>query len=495
MQINMILYISILFYIDHTFGLVQVVPNVLLLLTDDQDVELHGLHPLQKTTQFLTEYGTKFTNAYTSTPLCCPARASLLTGQYAHNHLTFNNSINGGCNGHHWRTISEPRTLPVLLQKHGYHTFFAGKYLNQFKGAKVPPGWDQFYGLHGNSRYYNYTIRENRRNVSYADTYLTDMLRDRTVKFIHNVIKGQKPFFAMITPPAAHAPFTPAPRHEGVFSHVRALRTPSFNAPSKDKHWLVRTAKHLPNSTVLTVDKYFQKRWETLLAVDEMMVTIVTLLKKYQCLDNTYIIYTSDNGYHLGQFAQPFDKRQPYQTDIKVPLLIRGPDVPGNILLNFAVSLVDLMPTILEWVGLTVPNYVDGRSFKDELLQQHQTKRHSHRILLVEYWGEGNDETYNSECPEKQTDHLAECTLDADCHCQDAWNNTYTCIRDFRYKLDRIYCEFYDTEHFIEAYDLIQDPYQLKNIAYELLPSERTEYGFLIANLTICAGKSCHINY
>ncbi|XP_017962763.1 N-acetylglucosamine-6-sulfatase-like isoform X3 [Drosophila navojoa] len=341
MQINMILYISILFYIDHTFGLVQVVPNVLLLLTDDQDVELHGLHPLQKTTQFLTEYGTKFTNAYTSTPLCCPARASLLT----------------------------------------------------------------------------------------------------------------------------------------------------------DKHWLVRTAKHLPNSTVLTVDKYFQKRWETLLAVDEMMVTIVTLLKKYQCLDNTYIIYTSDNGYHLGQFAQPFDKRQPYQTDIKVPLLIRGPDVPGNILLNFAVSLVDLMPTILEWVGLTVPNYVDGRSFKDELLQQHQTKRHSHRILLVEYWGEGNDETYNSECPEKQTDHLAECTLDADCHCQDAWNNTYTCIRDFRYKLDRIYCEFYDTEHFIEAYDLIQDPYQLKNIAYELLPSERTEYGFLIANLTICAGKSCHINY
>ncbi|KRG07379.1 uncharacterized protein Dmoj_GI14019, isoform B [Drosophila mojavensis] len=339
----MILYISILFCIDQTIGFIQSpVPNVLLLLTDDQDVELHGLHPLQKTTELLTEYGTKFTNAYTSTPLCCPARASLLT----------------------------------------------------------------------------------------------------------------------------------------------------------DKHWLVRTAKRLPNSTVLTVDKYFQKRWETLLAVDEMMVAIITLLKKYQCLDNTYIIYTSDNGYHLGQFAQPFDKRQPYQTDIKVPLLIRGPDVPGSILMNFAVSLVDLMPTILEWVGLSVPNYVDGRSFKDELLQLHPAKRQSqHRVLLVEYWGEGNDETYNSECPGKQTDHLAQCTLDADCHCQDAWNNTYTCIRDFRYKLDRIYCEFYDTENFIEAYDLIQDPYQLKNIGYELLPSERTLYGFLIGNLTVCAGKSCHINY
>lgn len=230
----MILYISILFYIDHTIGFIQLpVPNVLLLLTDDQDVELHGLNPLQKTTELLTEYGTKFTNAYTSTPLCCPARASLLTGQYAHNHLTFNNSINGGCNGHRWRTISEPRALPVLLQKHGYRTFFAGKYLNQFKGAEVPPGWDTFYGLHGNSRYYNYTIRENRRNVSYSDIYLTDMLRDRTVEFIHNVRNSHKPFFAMVSPPAAHAPFTPAPRHKGVFSHVRALRTPSFNAPSK----------------------------------------------------------------------------------------------------------------------------------------------------------------------------------------------------------------------------------------------------------------------
>lgn len=229
--------IPILLYVGPTFGFIQQLPspNILLLLTDDQDVELHGMYPLQQTTKILSEFGTKFTNAYTNTPLCCPARASLLTGQYAHNHMTFNNSLNGGCNGHQWHTIFEPRALPVLLQKHGYQTFFGGKYLNQFKGAEVPPGWNEFYGLHGNSRYYNYTLRENKRNVSYANMYLTDLLRDRVVQFIHNVISehDQKPFFAMISPPAAHAPFTPAPRHKGVYSHVRALRTPSFNTPSK----------------------------------------------------------------------------------------------------------------------------------------------------------------------------------------------------------------------------------------------------------------------
>ncbi|XP_064551662.1 N-acetylglucosamine-6-sulfatase-like isoform X1 [Drosophila montana] len=500
-MIKVLVRISFVLYFYHAFGFMQILPapNVLLVLSDDQDVELHGLYPLQQTSKLLSKYGTQFTNAFTSTPICCPARASLLTGQYAHNHRTINNSLSGGCNGPYWRKMFEPRSLPTLLQKHGYQTFFAGKYLNQFKGAEVPNGWDEFYGLHGNSRYYNYTLRENTKNVSFTDIYLTDLLRDKAAAFIRNSTMNHhpKPFFAMVSPPAAHAPFTPAPRHEGVFPHVRALRTPSFNAPDKNKHWLVRSAQHLSNDSVFTIDKYFQRRWETLLAVDEMMVTLITVLNETQCLENTYIIYTSDNGYHLGQFAQPFDKRQPYDTDIKVPLLIRGPGVPAGRLMDMAVSLVDLTPTILEWAGLPVPNYIDGRSFKSELSQVHQTNKKQQfskqRILLIEYWGEGNDDTYNPACPGNRTDHLAQCTPDADCHCQDSWNNTYTCIRDFRYNLDRIYCEFRDTENFLEAYDLHQDPYQLKNIVYDLLPMERALYGLLLQNLTKCTGKTCNI--
>lgn len=210
------------------------------MLSDDQDVELHGLYPLQQTMQMFSRHGTQFTNAFTSTPLCCPSRASLLTGQYAHNHRTLNNSLSGGCNGHQWRERFEPRALPVLLQKSGYRTFFAGKYLNQYQGAEVPPGWHEFHGLHGNSRYYNYTLRENDRNVSYSDRYLTDLLSDRAAAFIRSTaeVQGERshvPFFAMVAPPAAHAPFTPAPRHEGAYAQVKALRTPSFNVPDRGK--------------------------------------------------------------------------------------------------------------------------------------------------------------------------------------------------------------------------------------------------------------------
>ncbi|XP_034490207.1 N-acetylglucosamine-6-sulfatase-like isoform X2 [Drosophila innubila] len=469
-MINLLLILSLVWSVLSVNQQHSTPPNILLVLSDDQDTELHGLHPLHQTMQLFSMYGTQFSNAFTSTPICCPSRASLLTGQYAHNHMTFNNSLTGGCNGQLWREKLEPRALPALLQKHGYQTFFAGKYLNQYKGDKVPPGWHEFHGLHGNSRYYNYTLRENTKNVSYTDTYLTDLLSERAAAFFRNTAQKerQKPFFAMISPPAAHEPFTPAPRHAGSFAHVLALRTPSFNAP---------------------------------VTVDEMMTNLVAVLNETQYLRNTYIIYTSDNGYHLGQFAQPFDKRQPYETDIKVPLLILGPGVPASVKLHIPVSLLDLAPTILEWAGLSVPDYIDGRSFKDDLLRvnvnvqnmNNTLQPYHQRTLLIEYWGEGNDDTYNPLCPGQRSDHLAQCTLVAECHCQDSCNNTYTCVRDFRYNLDRIYCEFQDFENFVEAYDLARDPYQLHNIGFDLLSIERAMYGILLKNLTKCASKACHV--
>ncbi|EDW32515.1 GL10403 [Drosophila persimilis] len=486
-----------IFWVDWVLG--QQSPNILLILTDDQDVELHGMYPMYETSKLLGQAGAQFHNAFTPTPICCPARASLLTGQYAHNHRTFNNSVSGGCNGPEWLHRSEPRALPVILQNHGYRTFFAGKYLNQFRGAKVPRGWNEFYGLHGNSRYYNYTLRENSQNVSYTSTYLTDLLRDRAVHFLRSATQGDvhRPFFAMVAPPAPHAPYTPAPRHRGVFSNTKALRTPSFNNPTEDKHWLVGSSAHLSNETIATIDRYFQGRWESLLAVDELVAALVAVLNETKSLENTYIIYTSDNGYHMGQFAQPFDKRQPYETDIHVPLLIRGPGIAAESHLHVAVSLIDLAPTVLDWAGITVPHYMDGRSIYGDLLQAgrtdgdislHPPYRHS---LLIEYWGEGNDDTYNPSCPWRRSDRLAECTPEAACHCQDSWNNTFACLRDFKYNDDRIYCQFSDNENFSEAYDLRQDPYQMVNIVYDLLPIVRALYRLRLQNLTKCSGQSC----
>ncbi|KAI8037416.1 hypothetical protein M5D96_009552 [Drosophila gunungcola] len=434
-------------------------PNILLILSDDQDVELRGMFPMEQTIQLLGYGGALFHNAFTPTPICCPARTSLLTGMRA----------------------LEPRALPHILQQNGYNTFFGGKYLNEYWGAgDVPKGWNQFYGLHGNSRYYNYTLRENSGNVHYESTYLTDLLRDRAVDFLRNATQSQgagegQPFFAMVAPPAAHAPFTPAPRHEGVFSHIKALRTPSFN------------------ETIDTIDKYFQKRWESLLAVDELVATLVGVLNETQSLDNTYVVYTSDNGYHVGQFAQPFDKRQPYETDIGIPLLIRGPGIAPESHVDTAVSLVDLAPTILAWANVSTPAYMDGQSFHEILLSKERRIPFFERSLLIEYWGEGNVATYNPECPWAEQDRLAQCSPEAECHCQDSWNNTYACLRNIRHREDRVYCEFRDNENYLEAYDLQLDQFQMTNIAYDLLPIERALYSLRLRNLTQCSGHSCSL--
>ncbi|KAH8300652.1 hypothetical protein KR018_001324, partial [Drosophila ironensis] len=471
-------------------------PNIVLILTDDQDVELHGMYPLSSTIRELGNEGASFHRAYTPTPICCPARASLLTGMYAHNHGTRNNSQSGGCYGDRWQLTLEPRALPHLLQLEGYTTFFGGKYLNQYTGEVTPVGWNEFYGLHGNSRYYNYTLRENTKNIHYTDTYLTDLLRDRAVDFLKRISQSEekesRPFFAMVAPPAAHAPFTPAPRHEGVFSNIKALRTPSFNEPKDDKHWLVRSSARLHNQTIDLLDQFYSRRLETLLAVDELVDAVVKTLRETGALENTYIVFASDNGYHVGQFAQPFDKRQPYETDIHIPLLIRGPGIAPGSQVKSAVSLVDLAPTILSWAKVATPAYMDGRSFHNIFGDKLTEGPLVERSLLIEYWGEGNNETYNPECPEfRAQDQLAQCDPEGECHCQDAWNNTFACVREVRYREDRIYCEFQDEEDFQEAYDLSEDPYQLTNGVYDLVPIDRALLGLRLQNLTHCRGRGC----
>ncbi|XP_037935139.1 N-acetylglucosamine-6-sulfatase-like [Teleopsis dalmanni] len=472
-------------------------PNILLVLTDDQDVALGGMMPMKQVQALLGKEGATFNNAFTSSPLCCPSRASLLSGKYAHNHRTTNNSLSGGCNGNYWLKNVEPHALPVLLQTAGYHTFFAGKYLNEYRGEKVPPGWNDFHGLHGNSKYYNYTLRENAQNVSYTNTYLTDLLSSRTLEFLGKPELVSAPFFAMVATPAPHAPFIPAERHRNSFANIEAPRTPNFNhiSESLEKHWLVGSSKLIPTKTLKLMDTYFQQRWETLLAVDELVATVWKLLADQKKLDNTYIIFTSDNGYHIGQFAQPFDKRQPYDTDIRIPLLMSGPTIPKGIEINAPAVLVDLVPTILEWAQLSDQTNGDGESLHallvnavgyDALLDKQYT-----RSLLVQHWGEGNVDTYNAECPWSKKDRLTECTIEGACHCQDAWNNTYACIRHFSYNTNRLYCEFRDNENFVEGYDVDDDPFQMTNMGYEWLPIERALYSLALQNLTKCAGPSC----
>uniref|UniRef100_A0A182K5F3 Sulfatase N-terminal domain-containing protein n=1 Tax=Anopheles christyi TaxID=43041 RepID=A0A182K5F3_9DIPT len=467
--------------------------NFLVIVTDDQDIMLNGMTPMTKTLEHIANKGITFVNAFTTSPICCPSRSSILTGKYAHNHKTTNNSQSGGCYGRFWQEKLEPAALPVWLAQSGYETFFAGKYLNEYFSATVPPGWSQWFGLHGNSRYYNFTVTENGKSYTYTNEYFTDYLNTKTINFLQN-LSADRPFFAMVAPPAPHAPFTAADRHKDLFPDAKAKRTPNFNISSSplQKHWLLTMEPStLPLKFLDEIDTIHRKRWQTLMAVDDMVENIINVLEEKQLLENTFIFYTSDNGFHLGQFSQAYDKRQPYETDIRVPLFVRGPTVKPKTVQASAVALLDIVPTIVQLANLAIPFPLDGQP-----LPLHSDSEIVHeRQILIEYWGEGSLETYNSECPWSAQDKLQLCTVDGACHCQDAWNNTYNCVRHLAHDLNFIYCEFEDNEHFVEAYDIADDLYQMNNIGYYILPSIRAKYSLALQNLTSCVGPTCNFVY
>lgn len=233
----------------------------------------------------------------------------------------------------------------------------------------------------------------------------------------------------MIAPPSAHSPFTPAKRHDtSIFANISALRTPNFNVESQllDKHWLVRMPPApLADDIIDTVDKYYRMRWQTLLAVDEMIETIITQLKQLHFYENTYIVFASDNGFHMGQFSMPYDKRQPYETDIRIPFIVSGPGIQSKLAISHPVALIDLAPTIFDWIQLPKLDSFDGQSFADLLIYESNSVNgvevstdavssntqtylndYYERQLLIEYWGEGSIETYSSECPWSEHDRL-----------------------------------------------------------------------------------------
>jgi N-acetylglucosamine-6-sulfatase len=188
-----------------------------------------------------------------------------LTGCYAHNTATFNNSRDGGCYSEQWIEQFESKTFPAILKDSGYQTFYAGKYLNQYDSKHVPRGYDEFYGLHGNSKYFNYTLNENGNIVKYGDgqdDYYTNVIKRQILNFLSKQTKD-KPFIAIASTPSCHAPFTPEDKYKNSLSNLTAPRTRNFNvgANGLDKHWLMTMKpKKLSQATVEKIDEFYRMR-------------------------------------------------------------------------------------------------------------------------------------------------------------------------------------------------------------------------------------------
>ncbi|XP_063167168.1 N-acetylglucosamine-6-sulfatase-like [Candoia aspera] len=469
--------------------------NIVLILTDDQDLVLGGMTPMKKTQVLIGQYGASFANAFAVTPLCCPSRSSILTGMYPHNHLVRNNSLEGNCSSPAWQKFQEPLTFPVYLQKQGYQTFYAGKYLNQYGVPKaggvqhIPLGWTYWLGLVGNSKYYNYTLsvngHEEKHGDHYEEDYLTDLLTNRSLEFLQKL--SRSPFLMVLAPPAAHSPRTVAPRYKSAYSTLKAPRGGSFNVHGKDKHWLIKQAKTpMSNSSVEFLDNVYRARWQTLLSVDDMVEKVLGQLKSLNLLDSTYVFYTSDHGYHTGQFSLPIDKRQLYEFDIRVPLLVRGPGIAGNQTYLEPILNIDLGPTFLDIAGINVSQTsMDGASFLPLLVNKTQ-KAGWRSDFLVQYTGEGYT-TKDPDCPILGPG-VSQCF--PDCVCEDACNNTYACVRTVS-AVNVQYCEFADKENFVEVYNLTADPHQLFNMVKSVDPSLLERMNQRLIKLQACSGISC----
>ncbi|CAL8278281.1 unnamed protein product [Merluccius merluccius] len=470
--------------------------NIVLILSDDQDVELGGLTPMKKTKLLIGDAGATFSNAYTVTPLGCPSRSSILTGNYPHNHAVRNDSLSGNCSSPLWQKGPESSALPVYLKKQKYQTFFAGKYLEQYGAkeaggfARIPPGWDFWHALVGGDHYYNYSLSvngvEEKHGDSYEKDYFTDLILNRSLAFLDKRSPGQ-PFFMMLSPPAPHAPWTAAPQYQKEFSDVKAPRDGSFNKPGTDKHWLLRQpANPMASSSVNFLDDVYRKRWQTLLSVDDMVEKLVKKLDNLKELNNTYIFYTSDNGYHTGQFSLPIDKRQLYEFDIRIPLMVRGPGIAPKQIVKAPVLNIDLAPTMLGISGSDVP-IMDGQSFLSQMAPSLGNGT-SRMCFLIEHAGEGSP-VADPTCA--KSPGVYQCF--PNCVCEDASNNTYACVRTFvGHNLQ--YCQFADKEDFVEMYNLTSDASQLENIVKKVDPALLQEMNQQLIKFLSCAGSSCHDN-
>jgi arylsulfatase A-like enzyme len=440
-------------------------PNIVFVLTDDLDLNLVQFMPhvleMERT-------GVSFANYLVTDSLCCPSRASIFTGELPHNSGVFRNlepdGGYGGFNAHG----NESRTFAVALQRGGYRTAMLGKCLNGYRPARNPPaaGWNEWDVAGNGYPEFNYALNENGKLVRYGDEpadYLTDVVSRIALKFI--VHSAGEPFFIEVATFAPHAPYVPAPRDADAFPEVRAPRTPAFSAaPQSDTpKWLSRMPA-LSRSDIAAIDRDFRKRAQSVLAVDRMIADLQTAVAASGQAQNTYFVFSSDNGYHMGEHRLLPGKMTAFDTDIHVPLVITGPGVAQGRTLDNLVENIDLCPTFAELAGVAVPATADGHTLVP-LLRGEPILRWRN-LALVEHHGPLDQGPDDPDAPGFRSGNPP----------------TYEAIRARQW----VYVEYQDGTR--EYHDRTSDPYELQNTFWSLTPVTRQSLHSALAALQDCQG-------
>ena len=343
-------------------------PNVIVIDTDDMNAS--DLFVMRNTLNLLAAKGTSFHNSYVSYPLCCPSRATFLTGQYAHNHHVLTDQRFGD--------LDSSNTLAVWLKRAKYRTAMVGKYLNGYgitDPRLIPQGWTQWYALTGGTEQhrYGFKLNENGKVRHYGrkpSNYIDYILDSKVNALLKQWTISPKPFFIYYNPNNPHGeagtPYwstrdpEPAPQYLGVFGDITAPQPPNFDeANVSDKPEQIRDTPLLSDAQLADIDRRYRGRLESLLSVDDEVKRIFGLVRKYGDKQKTFFIFTSDNGLEMGAHRIEF-KNFLYEEGERVPLIIRGPGFPQGVTREQLVANIDLAPTITSLTGAPPARVMDG---------------------------------------------------------------------------------------------------------------------------------------
>jgi N-acetylglucosamine-6-sulfatase len=448
----------------------QAKPNIVVLMTDDQTLESMSVMP--KTRELLGERGTTFTRSFSSFALCCPSRATFFTGQYTHNHGVLGNRPPFGG----YTRLDKTNWLPLWLKSAGYRTMHVGKFLNGYgrdaPPTEVPLSFDDWHGTVDPSTYafYGYTVNENGVLHTYGaarepDFYSTDFLARRASELIAAAAPSPQPFFLSVAFLAPHSGGprdvddprgmptpVPAPRHANAFAGVPVPPSPAFNeVDMSDKPTLMRNRPPIGAARAAAIQETYQQRLESLLAVDDAVETVIAALGATGEVDETLILFTSDNGFFHGEHRVPTGKVLVYEPSIRLPLYMRGPGVPRGDVRRQLVTNADLAPTILDAADASPGRVQDGRSLFG--LLEDPDVQWGRELLIEGVSGQGV---------------------------------TFTALRNYRWK----YVEHSTGE--AELYDLERDPHELVSLhADPAHAAIRFRLAARLGKLRACAGRSC----
>jgi N-acetylglucosamine-6-sulfatase len=438
-------------------------PNFVFVMTDDLDEQsmqqLPGITSLMRGDPMSTN-GITFENAYVTYSLCCPSRATILRGQYPHNHGILGNHPPLGGEG----KFREPQlgldksTVATWLNDAGYQTKYIGKYMNGYDDLYKPSGWDEWFALQGSSS--STQVNDDGRSVQLAG-HSTDVFANEASDFITRGSANPEPFFVLIGTKAPHRPPEVANRYKDRFATTPLPRPDNFNEEDvSDKAQWLQAYPRLSQAEIDDTQQLYRERLRSMLSVEDLLRQTIDTLQQTDELDNTYIFFTSDNGFHLGQHRLTRGKRTSYEEDIGIPLMVRGPRVPAAEVRQQLVLNNDFAPTIADLADASTPAFVDGSSFAPLLTGSPPS---SWRTAFLE---EGTLETIGSDTP----------------------TPTHKSVHTRQH----VFVEYAKTaEH--ELYDLALDPYQLQSRPRAGNAPLYDEMQARLNALRNCSGSGCRV--